>query len=216
MNKMQVQSTSASKNPQIELASSSMPHSLLQPSALAADAEMLKINLFKSSDIITGSISKATTIIAIIPQEFLIIVRLDEIVLNASFTVEPTTGIKLLIANFAVLIDKLSAVCDMTFLHDRTNINTDIMKTVTPVKVFFSVFEMPLKSYCQPKDLMIAKPIHMLTIGSIKANKNLSTTDIKRTNEAFAIPPLVIFPVIIYNVAIKGAKHSIILHRAPM
>ena len=101
----------------------------------------------------------------------------------------------------------------MMFLQDKTNINTDITKTVTPVNVFFSVFDIPLKSFCKTKDLIIAKQMHTLTIGSIKATKKFSTIEINSTNDAFAIPPLVIFPVITYNVAIKGAKASIIFAR---
>ena len=66
--------------------------------------------------------------------------------LIASFTDEPTMGIKLLIANFAVLIDKESALCARTFLVDNVNIKIDITNTVTPVKVFFSVCENPPNS----------------------------------------------------------------------
>ena len=84
--------------------------------------------------------------IAIIPQEFFIKDILDVTVLNASLTVEPTIGMKLLIANFAVFIEILSADWDKILLHDKTNIKIDIIKTVTPVKVFFSVLENPLKS----------------------------------------------------------------------
>ena len=106
---MQVQRTSDNRKPQIELASSIILHSIVHPKAFATEAEMLKNNLFKSKDMITGSINKAIIKIAIIPQEFFIIERLEVIVLKASFTVEPTIGIKLLIANFAVFIDRLSA-----------------------------------------------------------------------------------------------------------
>lgn len=144
----------------------------------------------------------------------MIIERLEVIVLSASLTVEPTIGIKLLIANFAVLIDRLSEACEMIFLQDNTNIKMDITKTVTPVNVFFNVFEIPLKSYCLLKDLIIVKQMQMFTIGSINITKKFSIIDINNTNDAFAIPPLVILPVIIYNVAIKGAKLSIILHSA--
>ena len=70
--------------------------------------EILKSNLCNNSEIMAGSIIRATIIIAITPQEFFIKAILDVTVLNASFTVEPTMGIKLLIANFAVLIEILS------------------------------------------------------------------------------------------------------------
>ena len=49
-------------------------------------------------------------IIAITPQEFFMKERLEVTVLNASFTLEPTIGIKLLMANLAVLIEMLSAL----------------------------------------------------------------------------------------------------------
>ena len=84
--------------------------------------------------------------IPIIPQEFLIKDMLDVTVRNASLTVEPTIGIKLLIANFAVFIEILSADCDKTLLQAKTNIKIDITKIVTPVKVFFNVLDIPLKS----------------------------------------------------------------------
>ena len=84
--------------------------------------------------------------IATTPHEFFIKDILDVTVRKASLTVEPTIGIKLLIANFAVFIDMLSADCDNIDLQDKTNINIDIIKIVTPVKVFFRVLEKPLKS----------------------------------------------------------------------
>jgi len=212
MNKMHVHIASVSKKPQIELASSITQHSSLQPRAFAIAAEMFKINLCKRSEIIIGIMSRAIIIIAVIPQEFFIMVMLEVIVLNASFTVEPMTGMKLLIANFAVLIDKLSAACDIIFLHDNTNINVDIIKIVTPVKEFFKIFDIPLKSYCFANDFTIEKQIVILTIGNIKTIKNLSMIAINKTNEALAIPPLVILPDITYKVAINGEKLSIILH----
>lgn len=121
-------------------------HSLLQFKHLAIDDVMLKSSLLRSKEIIAGSIIMAIIIIAIIPQEFFIKDMLDVIVLNASLTVVPTIGIKLLIANFAVFIDILSVDWERTLLHDRTNINIDITNTVTPVKVFFNDFDIPLKS----------------------------------------------------------------------
>lgn len=146
INKMQVQRTSVSKNPHIELASSITPYSLLQPSAFAIEAEILKNSLYNSNAMIIGNIRSAIVIIAIIPQEFFMSERLAVTVLKASFTVEPIIGIKLLIANLAVFIEIESAVCDKTFLQDKTNIKIDIINTVTPVNVFFNVLDIPLKS----------------------------------------------------------------------
>ena len=83
------------------------------------DAVILKNNLFKSKEITEGSIVTAIIIIAIIPHEFLISEILEVIVLKASFTVEPIIGIKLLIANFAVLIETLSVDCERILLQDK-------------------------------------------------------------------------------------------------
>ena len=95
-------------------------------------------------------------------------------------------------------------------LHDKTNINIDITKTVTPVNVFFNVLDIPLKSKNPPFDLMIEKQIHIFAIGSINFIKKFSIKEINKTNEELAIVPLVTFPVKIYSVAINGAKHSIV------
>ena len=73
MNKMHVHITSVSKKPQIELASSITQHSSLQPRVFAIAAEMFKISLYNRSEIIIGIMSKAIIIIAVIPQEFFII-----------------------------------------------------------------------------------------------------------------------------------------------
>ena len=105
---MHVQSTKASKNPHIDDASSMTAHSLLQFKHFAIDDVMLKSSLLRSKEIIAGSIIIAIIMMAIIPHEFFIKDILDVIVLNASLTVEPTIGMKLLIANFAVFIDMLS------------------------------------------------------------------------------------------------------------
>ena len=105
---MQVHKTSASINPHTEEASSITVHSLSHFKHFAIAPKILKSNLCNNSEIIAGSIIRATIIIAITPQEFFIKAILDVTVLNASFTVEPTMGIKLLIANFAVLIEILS------------------------------------------------------------------------------------------------------------
>ena len=127
-------------------------------------------------------------------------------------TLRLNTNIKKRGANFAVFIEILSADWERILLHDNTNINIDITKTVTPVNVFFNIFDNPLKSKYPPSDFIIEKHIHMLMIGNIKDTKNFSTIEIKRISEALAIPPLVTFPVNMYNDVISGAKHSITLH----
>lgn len=81
-------------------------------------------------------------------------------------------------------------------LLDKTNINTDIINTVTPVKVFFNIFDIPLKSKFLQSDFIMEKHKQIFTMGSIKIIKNCSTADINNENEALAIPPLVKFPVI--------------------
>ena len=143
---MHVHITSAIKNPQTLDASSITVHSVSHFRHLAIDEVILNNNLYSKSEIICGSIIKAITKRAIIPHEFFISEMLDVIVLKASFTVLPTIGIKLLIANLAVFIDILSFDCERMLLQDNTNINIDITKTVTPVNVFFKVFDIPLKS----------------------------------------------------------------------
>lgn len=57
-----------------------------------------------------GSVSKTTHITAIIPQEFFTSIILAVTVRNASLIVEPTMGIKLPMANLAVLIERESAL----------------------------------------------------------------------------------------------------------
>ena len=72
-------------------------------------------------------------IIATIPLDFFSKERLEEIVLNASLTEEPTNGTVLLMAKRAVFIEMVSALCDKMFLYDSTNMKIDITKTVTEV-----------------------------------------------------------------------------------
>ena len=146
INKIQVQITNTRKNPQIEPASSNIDPSLLQFKALDIDADRLNISLLISKFIIMGNIIKAIIIIAIIPQEFFIADKLALTVRNASFTVPPMNGTKLLIANFAVFIDRLSDACVKTFLQESINIKMDITNTVMLIKEFFKIFEIPLKS----------------------------------------------------------------------
>ena len=211
INKIEVHITRASKNPHIEEASSIIIASLSHFKHLATEPIKLSNNLWINKEIIDGKTIIVITIIATIPQEFLIKEMLEMTVLKASFTVVPTIGMKLLMANLAVFIEMLSADCDKMLLHDKTNIKIDITNTVTPVKVFFNIFEKPLKSKYPPRDFIMEKHIQILTIGNIKDTKNFSIKDIYNNNEALAMPPLVTLPVKTYKVAIKGAKHSIVL-----
>ena len=57
-----------------------------------------------------GKVINITHITAITPQEFLTSIILDVTVRKASLMVEPTIGIKFPIANFAVFIDRESAL----------------------------------------------------------------------------------------------------------
>lgn len=108
MNSIQVEITNKSIKPQIELISSKIALSLLHPSAFEIVLEILKTILLSNKEIIIGSARNTITIIASMPHEFFTSDKLAITVLNDSFTVEPTIGIKLLIANLAVFIDTLS------------------------------------------------------------------------------------------------------------
>lgn len=141
---------------------------------------------------------------------------LDVTVLKASFTEEPTMGIKLLIANFAVLIDIESALWDRTFFVDNTNKKIDIIKTVTPVKAFFNDLEIPEKSSWPPKAFITAKQIQISIIGSINATKNSSIKAINKSIEVLETALLEMLPLIMYIVVMIGTKASITLQRAVM
>lgn len=204
--------TNESEKPQIEDASSINAASFSHFKHFDTEHIMLNNNLYSNNETIEGRVISITIMIAIIPQEFFINDILDVTVLNASLTVDPTIGIKLLIANFAVFMEILSADCDNTLLHDKTNIKIDMTKTVIPVNVFFKVLEKPLKSKLPPIDLIIEKHKQIFMIGNIKVIRNFSTKEINKIREVLAIVPLVTFPVKKYNDAIRGAKDSITLH----
>ena len=116
MNKTQEQATRVKINVQIESASSSKTASLLLLIAFAIEERIEKESLFKNRLIKIGSMSTTIAIMAIIPQEFFISERLEETVLNASLTDEPTKGTKLLIANRAVFSEIVSTLCERVFL----------------------------------------------------------------------------------------------------
>lgn len=98
-------------------------------------------------------------------------------------------------------------------MHESINIKIDITNIVTPVNVFFNVFDIPLKSKFEFIDFAIDKQIEMLIIGYIKVNINLSVMAMKSKNDEVTTPLLVMLPVIINKVAISGANDSIILQR---
>lgn len=99
---------------QILDASSQIFVSLSVPRVFEMPLIISKVNLFKNNEIIMGKINRTITIIAIIPQELFISDRLAEIVFKDSPIKPPTTGIKLPIANFAVLKERVSMLCDKT------------------------------------------------------------------------------------------------------
>ncbi len=187
--------------------------SFVHPKALAIPLDKLKTSRFSSRDIKIGKAIKTIIIIPSAPHEFLMYDMLDVSVRKASFTDEPTTGMKLLIANFAVFIEIESALWDRIFLVDKTNIKIDIINTVIPVKAFFNVFEKPSKHSWLPKDLITEKQIEISTTGSIQATKKSSIKAIKRIIDVLFTAPLEMLPLIIYIVAITGANDFIAPHR---
>ena len=96
-------------------------------------------------------------------------------------------------------------------MHDSINIKIDITNIVTPVKVFFNVLDIPLKSKFELMDFAIEKHIQRLITGYIKANINFSVIAMISKKEVVTTLLLVMLPVIINIVAISGAKDSIIL-----
>lgn len=208
-----VQEASASRKPQIELLSSVMLDSLFNPRHFAIPDNILNDSLFKNREIIAGRTDIIITIIAITPRDPLINERLVETVFNDSPTAPPTIGIKLDIANFAVFIERESAPCAKTFFVDKTNINIDIIKAVTEVKVFFIVLDIPSKLIWLPNALITEKQIDISTIGIINDSKNCSTSAINTIIEVFATAPLDRLPFIMYRAPIIGRKAFIIPHK---
>lgn len=212
INNTQQEHTSVNKNPHIESASSNTEDSLVPPIILERLDKILNESLLRSKFIIIGSIIKAIIIMAKIPQEPFITEMLLVTVRNASLMEEPTRGTKLLIANLAVFIDKLSCPCANTFLHERMNINTDIVKIVTEVKVVLIVFEIPPKLKAPPKALIQAKDMQAFVRGNIQTTKKPSTIEINNIIDPFVIDALVTLPVIIIIVTMIGEKALITLH----
>lgn len=116
INKTEEQATRVKINVQIESASSNSVASLLLLIALDMVDSIEKESLFKKRFNIIGSINTTIAIMAIIPQEFLISDRLEETVLSASLTDEPTKGTKLLMAKRAVFKERVSTLCERVFL----------------------------------------------------------------------------------------------------
>ena len=98
------------------------------------------------------------------------------------------------------------------FFVVKININIDITKTVTEVKVVFSVFEIPLK-LPPPSGLMQAKDIQSFTRGSINPTKNASINDISTSISVFKTTALEILPFIMLSVVISGTNAFITLDR---
>lgn len=213
INKTQVQETIVKRNPHTESASSKMLLSLLTFISFAREDSILNESLFKNRLIIIGSIKTAKEIMPMMPEDFFIRSRLELTVLKASLTDEPTSGTKLLMANLAVLIDNESALCERVLLKDRTNIRIDITKTVTEEKVFFTVFDMPLKSNPCPAPLMHAKDKHILISGSIKTIKNPSTKFIINNIAPLIMAALEMLPLIVKSAIIIGMNDFITPHK---
>lgn len=110
INKIEVQQTIASKNENIEFASSIIALSLLQEIPLQIPDKMLNESFESRREIMGGKIRIIIAMIAIIPHAFLIKPMLDITVRSASFIEAPTIGMKLLIANLAVFIDMESVL----------------------------------------------------------------------------------------------------------
>ena len=92
--------------------------------------------------------------------------RLEDTVLKASLTEEPTKGTKLPMANRAVFNERVSTPCESVLLYDKTNIRIDIVKTVTDVKVDFIIFVTPLKSQLLDKAFTHPNAKQILVIGN--------------------------------------------------
>ena len=74
-----------------------------------------------------------------IPQLDFITERLVDTDLKASLIDEPITGIRLLMANLAVFMLKVSAPCEIIPFAVNTNMKTDIINNVMPVKAFLII-----------------------------------------------------------------------------
>ena len=88
------------------------------------------------------------------------------------------------------------------------------MKTVTEVKVVFTVFEIPLRSIPSFSEFAHPKAKHILDNGSIKASKNPSIILINNNIEPFVTTAVDIFPLIVKSVTIIGKNVFITLLRS--
>lgn len=211
INKTHAQTTNVNKKVQIEFASSSIASSPLDPISFDIELSKPRDSLFNKRLIIIGITIIIITIIAITPQEFLIILRLLVTVLNASLIDAPTIGTKLLIANLAVFIDKESDPCDITFFKEKINIKIDIVKIMTDVNVVLSVLVIPLKSLL-PIGLIQINARHILTRGSKETIKKFSIIAINKVIEVLITAAFVIFPHIMLNTLINGKKELTTRH----
>ena len=211
INKTHAQTTNVSKKVQIEFASSSIASSPFDPISFDIELNKPKDSLFSKRLIIIGIMIIIITIIAITPQEFLIILRLLVTVLNASLIDAPTIGTKLLIANLAVFIDKESDPCDITFFKEKINMKIDIVKMMTEVNVALIVLVIPLKSLL-PIGLIQIKARQILTRGSKETIKKLSIMAINKVMEVLITAAFVMFPHIMLNTLINGKKELTTRH----
>ena len=101
-------------------------------------------------------------------------------------------------------------------MYESTNIRIDITKTVTEVKVVFSVFVIPLKSNSPFRLLAQPKARHMLVRGSIKAKRKLSTIFINSSIEPFETIAAEILPPIVNIARIIGTNAPIMLQSSFM
>ena len=213
INRTDAQATKVNKNVQTELASLNISPSLFKPISFDTELKNPKEILLSSKLMITGMIISKITIIAITPQEFLIMLKLLLTVLKASFIEAPTIGTKLLIANFAVFIDKVSAPCEIMFFNEKINIKTVIVKIVIDVNAVLTVFVSPLKSF-PPIGFIQAKAKHIFTRGRRETIKKLSTILINSAIEVLATAALVILPHIMLITLISGKNEFTTRHNA--
>ena len=186
-----------------------MPSAPVHPNSFEIALNRLNDTLFKNRLIIIGSINTTIVIIPSIPDVLLMRDKLVVTDFKASFTEAPTNGTRLLIANRAVLIDKESAPCAIVFLYEKTNIKTDIEKTVIDEKVTFNVFEIPLKSHALLSELMQPNERQADVIGSINLAKKLSMKEMKSSIELLVTIALVVLPVMIVREIIIGVNEFI-------
>ena len=197
----------------MEFASSNISPSLVSPIAFVIEFNSPKDSLFNKRLIITGITIKAMETMVITPQVFLIMLKLLLTVLNASFIEAQTIGTKLLMANLAVLIDRVSVPWDIMFFKEKINIKIDIVKIITEVNVVFMVFDTPWK-FAPPSGLIQEKDKQIFTSGKSDTTKKLSIIAMNKDIEVAVTAALAIFPFIMLNMLIRGRKAFTTLHIA--